>query len=158
MSFIKPPQKIHLDASFYQMPGWIYFITIATNFKTSYFVKEDLNKEIIECLKRGKERLKCKVYVYCLMPDHLHILCGTNENHISVLDFVNQFKGKSTRIGWKYEIKGPLWQKRNYDHILRKEENLQEIADYIVNNPVRGGLVERWNQYPFCGYLDNFNL
>ena len=92
------------------------------------------------------------------MPDHLHLLCGVNNQEVSVLDFINQFKGKSTRIGWKYGIKGPLWQRRSYDHILRKEENLGEIAEYIVNNPVRRGIVENWEQYAFSGYIDTLEL
>jgi REP element-mobilizing transposase RayT len=92
------------------------------------------------------------------MPDHLHLLCGTNDKEISVLDFVNQYKGKSTRVGWRYNIKGPLWQRKSYDHILRREENIQEVATYIVNNPVRSGLVEKWDQYPYSEFLDNFDL
>ena len=151
-------KKNHLDPSLYQKPGWVYFFTIVSNLKAPYFLGEDLNKQIILCLKEERERMKCGIYVYCLMPDHLHLLCGTNDQGISVLDFINQFKGKSTRIGWKYEIKGPLWQRRSYDHILRKEESLEETAKYIVSNPVRRGIVEEWNQYPFSGFLDNFDL
>ena len=153
---MKPYKKIHLDSALYRIPGWIYFITIVSNFKTPYFVKEVLNREIIECLKREKERLECRVYAYCLMPDHLHFLCGTSWEGVSVLDFVNQFKGKSTRISWKYNIKGPLWQRRSYDHILRKEENFREMAEYILSNPVRRGIVGRWDEYPFSGCLDDF--
>ena len=155
---MKLPKKIHLDTSLYRIPGWIYFITIVSNFKTSFFIKEEFNNELIECLKKERERIRCKVYVYCLMPDHLHLLCGTNDKEISVLDFVNQYKGKSTRVGWRYNIKGPLWQRRYYDHILRKEEKIQEVATYIVNNPVRRGLAKKWDQYPYSGFLDNFEL
>jgi len=42
---------------------------------------------------------------------------------------------------------------------LRKEEDLEETSKYIVNNPVRRGIVKEWDQYPFSGYLDkNFDL
>jgi putative transposase len=155
---MRPPEKIRLDPSLYQVPGSVYFFTIISNFKKPYFVDENLNNEIIYCFKTERERMKCKIYVYCLMPDHLHLLCGSNNFGVSVLDLVNQFKGKSTRIGWKCGIKGSLWQRRSYDHILRKEEDLEETSKYIVNNPVRRGIVEEWAQYPFSGYLDNFDL
>jgi putative transposase len=155
---MNPYKKIHLDSSLYQVPGWVYFLTIVSNFKTPCFSNHDFNGEIINCLKTERERMKCRIYVFCLMPDHLHFLCGTKEKDVSVLDFVNQFKGKSTRIGWEYGIEGPLWQRRNYDHILRKEEKLEDIAKYIVNNPVRRGIVEEWTEYSFSGYLDQFNL
>jgi len=76
----------------------------------------------------------------------------------SIIDFVNQFKGKSTTIAWKYGIKGSVWQKRWYDHILRKDEDVGKIGQYILNNPVRRGLVEDWYEYTYCGYLDEFDL
>lgn len=155
---MKLPKKIHLDPSLYKIPGLIYFITVVSNFKIPYFIKESFNNKIIDCLKNEKERQRCKVFAYCLMPDHLHFLCGTDKEEISVLDFVNKFKGRSTRIAWEYNIKGPLWQRRNYDHILSKEEKVQEVAMYILNNPVRRGLAERWDQYPFVGFLDNLDV
>jgi len=68
---MKPPKKVHLDPSLYQVPGSVYFFTIVSNFKKPYFVNEDLNNEIIDCFKTERERIECKIYVYCLMPDHL---------------------------------------------------------------------------------------
>lgn len=154
---MKPLKKIHLDTSLYKIPGWVYFLTIVANFKSPFFVDENFNREIIECIRDEKETMGCKIYVYCLMPDHLHLLCGTSNQEKSVLDFVNRFKGKSTRIGWKYGIKGGLWQRRSYDHILRKKEDLGGIADYIINNPVRRGIVKDSREYPYSGVLDQFD-
>jgi len=140
--------------------------------------------EIIGCLKNQRKKLGCKVFVYCLMPDHLHFLCSVGacprndfssvgvyprKNYAhkglhyidtvpSMIDFVNQFKGKSTTRAWKYGIKGSLWQKRWYDHILRKDEDVRKIGEYILQNPVRRELVKLWYEYPYCGYLDEFDL
>jgi hypothetical protein len=36
-----------------------------------------------------------------------------------------------------------------YDHALRKEEDIRVVAEYIINNPVRAGLVKEWRDYPF---------
>ena len=136
-------------------------------------MKHELNMEVIKCLNNQKEKLRCRVFVYCLMPEHLHFLCSVGpyahrnyahkglhylDKELSIIDFVNQFKGKSTTIAWKYGIKGSLWQKRWYDHILRKDEDVRKIGEYILNNPVRRGLVEHWYEYPYCGYLDEFDL
>ena len=41
------------------------------------------------------------------------------------------------------------WQKDYYDHILRSEENLIVHLKYILNNPVRTGLVGYWRNYPY---------
>jgi len=157
----------------YSKPGSVYSISVVANFKKQYFLKHELNLEIIECLKNQSKKSGCKVFVYCLMPEHLHFLCGVGlyarkdyaheglhyiDKEPSIIDFVNQFKGKSTTIAWKYGIKGNLWQKRWYDHILRKNEELSKIGEYILNNPVRRGLVENWCEYPYCGYHDEFDL
>ena len=168
----KIPKKIRLDSSLYSKPDWVYYITIVSNFKKQYFLKDELNMKIIECLKQERKRCGCKVFVYCLMPEHLHFLCSVRfypnkyahkglhyqNKKPSIIDFVNQFKGKSTVIAWKYGIKGSLWQKRWYDHILRKDEDLVKAGEYILNNPVRRKLVEDYYEYLYCGYIDEVNI
>jgi len=153
--FIKLPKSIHLDVSVYRIPGYVYHFTIRADFGKFYFTHHNFNTEIIECLKKEKHRKNCNVYVYCLMPDHLHVLTGTTSDRVSVLDFVNQFKGKTTRIGWKYGIDGVLWQKRYYDHVVRKSEDLIKIASYILDNPVRTEMVEKREDYLYSGIWDD---
>ena len=152
----KIPKKIRLDSSLYCDQNRIYSITIITNFKRKYFLNHALAMKIIECLKFEKRRLGCKVFTYCLMPEHLHFLTAPTNLQKSVIEFVNQFKGKSTSLAWKYGIEGSLWQKRWYDHILRKNEDISRIGEYVLNNPVRRGLVLDWTTYPYCGSLDDF--
>jgi len=36
-----------------------------------------------------------------------------------------------------------------YDHVLRKEESIEGVARYILDNPVRKGLVSDYKEYPF---------
>lgn len=43
------------------------------------------------------------------------------------------------------------WQKDFYDHILRKDEDVKKHVMYILNNPVRRGIVENWKDYPYKG-------
>jgi REP element-mobilizing transposase RayT len=42
----------------------------------------------------------------------------------------------------------PRWQEGFHDHALRREEDLRDIARYIVLNPVRAGLVRNIREYP----------
>ena len=44
-----------------------------------------------------------------------------------------------------------LWQTGYYDHVLRDEQSMQATAGYILQNPVRAGLVARMEQYPHMG-------
>jgi hypothetical protein len=67
---------------------------------------------------------------------------------------MNGFKSLSTRICWNHKIKGRVWQSSFYDHILRKDEDIFSVAEYILNNPVRRGMVAYWRDYKYCGLLD----
>jgi REP element-mobilizing transposase RayT len=50
---------------------------------------------------------------------------------------------------WNEGFTGMVWQRSFYDHPLRKDEDLLKVAEYIIYNPVRKGLVEDWRDYPF---------
>ena len=43
-----------------------------------------------------------------------------------------------------------MWQSRYFERILRREETMQRVADYIMANPVRAGLAERVGDYPYA--------
>ena len=73
---------------------------------------------------------------------------------ISTLKFTDRYKGKTTNQSWTFGWRGKLWQPRYYDHIVRAEEDLRAIAEYILNNPVRKGLAERAADWPWGGSME----
>ncbi len=83
------------------------------------------------------------------MPDHLHILTSGDEK-TNLIKFIKTFKQK-TGYNFRKTAGRNLWQKSFHDHVVRKEENLSSIAEYIFNNPVRKGLVQNYEEYPFLG-------
>ena len=46
-----------------------------------------------------------------------------------------------------------FWQKDFYDHVIKKEESIAKQVRYILNNPVRKGLVDLWDKYPYSGSI-----
>ncbi len=51
---------------------------------------------------------------------------------------------------------GPFWQRESYDHCVRDGDELERIVDYIHANPVKAGLVQRAEDFPFSSaYPDN---
>ena len=155
MNHPKLPRLIHLDPILYTNSNSIYSFTIQTNNSISYFRNLALGLKLIECLKESRDKDNCYVACYCFMPDHLHLVCGPKTDGISVLTFIDRFKGRSTRISWDFGVKRILWQKRNYDHIIRHNEDLDAQISYILNNSVRKEMVNKWEDYPLCGYLDS---
>ena len=79
-------------------------------------------------------------------------ILAVGEEWSSLPRFVRLFKQKS---GFAFRRKCGLllWQRSYYDHVLRKEELLRDVALYILGNPVRKGLVEEYAMYPFSGSL-----
>lgn len=88
---------------------------------------------------------------YCFMPDHAHLLieapAGSN-----VIRFVHAFK-QATGFAFSRRAGARLWQKSYFDRILRSDDHTNDVADYILANPVRAGLVERPQDYPYSGSL-----
>jgi putative transposase len=103
---------------------------------------------------------------YCVMPNHVHLVFYIGEDHI------NEFKKMKTGTKNKYypvtrilesikkytarrsnEIlnrRGAFWERESYDHIVRNKRSLVRIIRYVLNNPVKAGIVEQpeewiWN-------------
>jgi REP element-mobilizing transposase RayT len=93
--------------------------------------------------------LLCACYV--LMPDHAHlVLMGLNERR-SDQRLAIEFLRKNLRP----HHRPADWQHQAHDHLLRDSERERgaflQTAHYVLNNPVRGGLVARWQDYPWLG-------
>jgi len=84
------------------------------------------------------------------MPDHLHWLVQLGTNPLPKV--VGLMKGRASRLA---AAGGPLWQRGYYEHAIRDEESLVDVARYIVANPLRAGLVRRIGDYPLwdCVWL-----
>jgi putative transposase len=90
------------------------------------------------------------VIAYCFMPDHVHLLVEGCSDAADGRAFVHQAKqrsGYAVAQNWG----GPLWQPSYYDHVLRDEDGSLSVARYILENPVRAGIVEAPRDYPFSG-------
>jgi REP element-mobilizing transposase RayT len=74
------------------------------------------------------------------------------EEKSSLHRFMKVFKQESS-FAFKRGYKNSLWQRSYYDRVLRTEETLEEVAWYIINNPVREGLVDDYRSYGFSGSL-----
>lgn len=94
------------------------------------------------------------------MPDHLHLLLEGETEDADLKRLIVLFKQAS---GYNYkknagrcysaDEKPKLWQTSFYDHVLRKDEDLLDVVRYILNNPVRKGLVRNYTEYRHSGSL-----
>jgi putative transposase len=88
-----------------------------------------------------------------VMPDHVHIamapICGA-QGAIPLARIMQAIKGASAhRINKSGNRRGKVWQEESFDRALRKEEQLAEKIYYMLENPVRAGLVSDPLSYPW---------
>ena len=152
-------KKIHLKNFDYTGSGHVYFITIGTANKIPYFQDDKITKIVLDEMEFRRNAKEIRLFCFCIMPDHVHMLLSLTEDYQkSLINWVSVFKRYASKnINGSYGIK-PLWQKNFYDHVVRKEESLVKIAEYIVNNPVRKGMVGTWEEYPYSKMVDPLPL
>ena len=144
-------KRIRLDPEAYRL-GHCFSVSLATTERASVFTEPEAVETCLSTLKKTATRYEATVYAYCFMPDHLHLLVSTPSG-VNFIDFMRYFKQLST-----YRLSRPsrsrrLWQARFYDHALRLDEDIVNVARYIFDNPVRAGIVPDAASYPYSGSL-----
>ena len=125
-----------------------YFVTICTHNKAPLFEDDSLVRELIKTLRDKSDAFGFKVMVFCFMPDHIHLLLQGDSPDCDLKRFISAYK-QST--GYQYKKKSKLWQPSYYDHVLRKDEDMFSIAQYILGNPVRKNLATHFSEYRYVG-------
>jgi putative transposase len=86
---------------------------------------------------------------YCLMPNHVHMVVRLLDEAPPLVKTLQRLKGyTATQANKLLSRSGTFWQAESYDHIVRKGE-LERIISYVLENPVKAGLVEGWERWPY---------
>jgi len=141
----------------YLEPGYPYFITTNTCRRQAIFFDEKICKILLVTLEYFKLVLDYKIYAYCLMPDHLHIILQPiGAYNLSYI--MRMIKGNFSRKYNKLVFRsGKVWQERFFDEGIRDNTRLIKKIEYIHNNPVRAKIVVTPDEYKFSSYGHYFN-
>ena len=142
-------RRPRLEAFSYQGP-FAYSVTLCTHRKIRAFISDTVVSRILEILMERAYQQGFSLLAYCFMPDHLHLLILGKEETADLRDLIRTFKQKAG-YWYRQTYKVSLWQPSYYDHVLRREEGVKAAARYIVENPIRSGLVENVEDYPYSG-------
>ncbi len=89
---------------------------------------------------------------YVIMPDHIHLFCAPTADAVSLQNWMAYWRSLTTRaLG---EAKGALWQREFWDRQLRRQESYAEKWEYVRYNPVRAGLADSPEDWPYQGELN----
>ena len=133
----------------FSQAGQWYFVTITlARRETAVFRDFHSARLVVHQMRRLHDRYFLESLAWVIMPDHLHWLFQLGEK-ATLSQVMQQLKGASARAVNDYrQCKGSLWQTGFYDYALRKEDDAQGIARYIIANPLRAGLVGSVREYP----------
>jgi len=127
-----------------------YSICFATKDRALLFTTQEAVDLVLSQFLRSADEEQFAIITYCFMPDHVHLLiegrCEASDCK-RFMALAKQYSG----FYYKKQFKRPLWQRYSFERVLRNDEATLVVAKYIIENPVRAGLVTCCRMYPFTG-------
>ena len=146
----RPQRKaIRLDPRLYAEMNRVFSVTVGTAPRAPVFADVAFGRDCVELLRHAAEHSATQVLAYCLMPDHVHLLLRVGQRPLTSV--LQSWKSQCWRLRRSRGNPATFWQRSFHDHALRAEEDLKSVAEYILHNPVRAGLVADWHDYPLAG-------
>jgi putative transposase len=121
----------------------VYFITICCKPRTiNQLAHAEVWDALLETMHRREEAGSLRIKVALAMPDHFHGMLGFpgTDPMTSVIGSIKSWMAKQHRISWQRDF---------FDHRLRSWESAVEKTQYVLMNPVRVGLVNEAEDWPF---------
>jgi putative transposase len=107
----------------------------------------------LDNLREWKEKLGCKVFAYCLMTNHVHLVVDPGEKDCNLALLLKRVAGRQTRYVNKIESRtGSLWEGRYKSSPISTNEYLPACCRYVELNPVRAGIVGMPEEYRWSSY------
>lgn len=102
------------------------------------------------------------LYAFCVMPNHVHMVFqmlreNKEERAPAVTKMLQSLKWftayKANEI---LNREGQFWQHESFDRYIRDQEELESTIKYVLNNPVKAGLIEDWQEWPYSYHKPEF--
>lgn len=143
-----PKRKPLRLSQFHYGPAYAYFVTICAKDKQPYFLNTSLAKNICDEINHLTKILTLTTYAYIIMPEHLHWLLSFEDPNLNLSKIMRLLKGHIIKEARSLKIEF-CWQRSFYDHVLRREENIFQVAQYITENSLRRNLVKNLEDYSY---------
>ena len=127
-----------------------YSLTICTKHRKSLFTDADTVDAVLTTIRQSAKTRDFALFAYCFMPDHVHLVVSALSESADLQKFVANWKQLSG-FGHKQKTGESLWQPSYFDHVLRDDEETSRAVRYVLENPVRKGMVTECSEYRFSG-------
>ena len=99
-------------------------------------------------------KASCEIWCWCLMPNHVHMIIVPHDEDGLRRTFADAHRRYTGYINARLRVTGHLWQGR-FGSVVMDEEHLYHAVRYVSLNPVRAGLVERAQDWPWSSVGDH---
>ena len=142
------PVRIHL-------PDLIYHILNRGNNRQVVFIEDKDYLRYLEILKRYKEKFQFKIFAYCLMTNHIHLILQISDK-ATISKIMQSITIAHTRYyHYTYHSSGHVWQGRFRSPLVSSDEYLLAAMRYVEQNPLRAGIVDDLKDYPYSSFIAN---
>ncbi|APV44880.1 REP element-mobilizing transposase RayT [Dehalogenimonas formicexedens] len=157
---LSQPEARRRNLPHIEEPGSVYFVTFTiANNRTL----DTPAKNVVFDTLRFHSGTKYTLYACVVMATHAHAVIQplreqTTGSFYSLSQIMHSIKSYSANeINKLFGQKGSVWLAETYDRIIRDDSELKEKLGYVVNNPVKAGLVENPEDYCwlFCVGISN---
>lgn len=144
MAHRRPPRLKTFD----YRGAYRYLLTMCTFDRARRFVDAATVDAVRRQLLTVAEATDMAVLAYTFMPDHLHVVVEGRSDDADLAAFTRAFRRRATLRCWTPDRRA-LWQEGFHERVLREGDDVVRVIDYVLNNPVRAGLVECAVDYPY---------
>ena len=141
------PRSRDLRKARYARAGSYYFLTTNVANRRRVFARNERAIVVLDAIRWLDRERRFFIDAAVVMPDHIH-LAGTLGD-VSLSRVMHTLKSYTASHLSKGGVDAPVWQPGFHDHALRGDEDYAVRVRYLLDNPVRAGLVERADDYPF---------
>lgn len=145
-----------------EYPGAIYHVTVRSNSKESLFKTDGDRKYLLTRMGEAAERYQVRVYLFCLMSNHFHLVVETPRGNLNVF-MHGILTGYGVYYNWVHNRHGHVTQGRYGARLVSGDEYLLKLSRYVHLNPVKVAALAadnprseklaylrtyRWSSYP----------
>jgi putative transposase len=127
----------------------VYHVLNRGNGGAAVFTKDGDYRAFLTLLADAKTRYPVKIFAFCLMPNHLHLVLQSSTG--AVLSHFMQwcFTSHVRRYHRHQQTHGHVWQGRFKSFLIQQDVYLLTVLRYVLRNPVRAGLVSHTYEWPW---------
>lgn len=127
--------------------------------RQAVFVEPADYRYYLATLQEWKQTLSVRVYAYCLMTNHVHLILAPGPDPTTMGRLMKRLAGRQTRYVNRLEGRtGSLWEGRYKSSPIETERYLLACCRYVELNPVRAGLLEWPEEYPWSSYRQKLGM